>query len=71
MAGVVFTVLGKRTTTPAWRPANAGGKIDVKVYAGATHGFDGDPAPTRRFRIATVENGIDGEVFAEPDGRFA
>jgi dienelactone hydrolase len=32
--------------------ANAGGRIEVKVYPGASHGFDGDPANTRLFRLS-------------------
>ncbi|MBB1603537.1 dienelactone hydrolase family protein [Variovorax sp. UMC13] len=78
-ASVVFMVLGEKDDYTGVAPceklareyANAGGKIDVKVYAGASHGFDGDPAHTRLFRLATVETYIDCEVFAEPDGRFA
>ncbi|PNG50278.1 MULTISPECIES: alpha/beta fold hydrolase [unclassified Variovorax] len=78
-ASVVFMALGERDDYTGVKPceelakdyANAGGKIEVKVYAGASHGFDGDPANTRLFRASTVENYMDCAVVVEPDGRYA
>lgn len=46
----------------------AGGKIDVKVYADAAHGFDGDPAHSAMIRLRFAENYIDCTVLVEEDG---
>ena len=49
--------------------AAAGGKITVKVYPDASHGFDGNPAYNKAYRLATIENYSDCVVMIEPDGR--
>lgn len=48
----------------------AGGKITVKIYPDATHGWDGHPARTALFRLPGAEVAIDCEVFYETDGRY-
>lgn len=47
----------------------AGGKASVKVYAGAAHGFDGDPANTVPFYAATAESFTRCNVEVEANGR--
>ncbi len=78
-ASAIFMALGEKDDYTGVKPceelareyANAGGRIEVKVYPGASHGFDGDPASTRLFRLSTVENYMDCAVVVEPDGRYA
>ena len=78
-ASVVFMALGEKDDYTGVKPceqlakeyADAGGRIEVKVYAGASHGFDGDPANTRMARFSTVENYMDCAVVVEPDGRYS
>lgn len=48
--------------------ARAGGKVVVKVYPNATHGWDGDPALTGLIRLSLVENYKDCMVYLEEDG---
>lgn len=48
--------------------AAAGGNVTIKTYANATHGFDGDPAHTRLFRVAEAETFVDCVGFVETDG---
>jgi hypothetical protein len=48
----------------------AGGKSTVKVYPGATSGFDGDPINRIMIRNSRVETFADCAVAVEPDGRF-
>jgi dienelactone hydrolase len=48
--------------------SRAGGKITVKVYPNATHGWDGNPAATGLFRLPFVENYMDCMVYLEEGG---
>lgn len=76
-ASVVYMALGEKDDYTGVKPcqeiaadfAAAGGKIEVKVYPDSTHGFDGNPANTRMFRLPTIENYMDCTVYVEPDGR--
>lgn len=76
-ASIVFMALGEKDDYTGVKPcqdvaadfAAAGGKITVKVYPDAAHGFDGNPEFTRLVRMPTVENYIDCVVTIEPDGR--
>lgn len=76
-ASIVFMGLGEKDDYVGVKPcqelaaefAAAGGKIDVKVYPGAAHAFDGNPANTRLYRLSDAENYSDCTVRIEPDGR--
>ncbi|MEJ8847592.1 dienelactone hydrolase family protein [Variovorax rhizosphaerae] len=76
-ASPVFMALGEKDDYTGVKPcqalaadfAGAGGKIDVKVYPGASHAFDGNPAHTRLHRESMAENFMDCVVLLEPDGR--
>jgi dienelactone hydrolase len=46
----------------------AGGKIDVKIYSGASHAFDGDPARTQALFLRSAENYVNCIVYLEDDG---
>ena len=48
--------------------ATAGGKIDVKIYSGASHAFDGDPARTQALFLRSAENYLNCIVYLEEDG---
>jgi len=48
--------------------AAAGGKVTSKVYPNTAHGFDGDPANTRLFRVSDAETFVDCVALVEPDG---
>lgn len=48
--------------------AAAGGEVVIRTYADATHGFDGDPANTRLYRLSDAETFVDCVAFLEPDG---
>jgi dienelactone hydrolase len=43
----------------------------VKIYPGAHHGFDGDPAAEREYFLARAENYSDCVIFIEDDGKPA
>ncbi|MEJ8856545.1 dienelactone hydrolase family protein [Variovorax robiniae] len=51
--------------------AAAGGKIQVKIYSGATTAFDGDPKDRIMFRSTNMEGLAKCNVVVEPDGRFS
>lgn len=63
-ASTMFMVLGDRDDYTGVEPcqqvaddyAQAGGNITVKIYSGATHGFDGNPKHTGRIDLRWVEN---------------
>jgi dienelactone hydrolase len=46
----------------------AGGKSTVKVYPGATSGFDGDPGDRAIYRYVRTETFVDCNVMVEPNG---
>jgi dienelactone hydrolase len=46
----------------------AGGEVQVNVYPGATHGFDGHPDATRVFHVRDAETYTDCRLPVEPDG---
>jgi dienelactone hydrolase len=48
----------------------SGGKIELKTYRGASHGFDGDTSTQRNFWIPTAQNFRDCAFFIEDDGRI-
>jgi len=50
--------------------ASAGGVVKVKNYPGASSGFEGNPAMTRRIRDAFTETFVNCRIPVEPDGRF-
>ena len=50
--------------------ARAGGQVQVKVYPDSTHGFDGNPANLRAYRISTVENYIDCVAEVDSEGKI-
>jgi dienelactone hydrolase len=74
----VFMAIGDKDQVAGVKPcqdlakeyAAAGGKSTVKVYSGATSGFDGDPANRIMVRNARIETFADCDVVVEPDGRF-
>lgn len=76
-ASAVFMALGEKDDYTGVKPCQdfaakfqaAGGKILVKVYPGASHAFDGNPANTRLFRLGNAENFMDCLVQVEPDGQ--
>lgn len=47
----------------------AGGTIELKVYPGAHHGFDGDTMNAREFFVARAQNFRDCVIHIEDDGR--
>jgi hypothetical protein len=49
--------------------AAVGGKVTVKVYSGASNGFDGAITIVRMFRDPVTETFMDCNVLVEPDGR--
>jgi dienelactone hydrolase len=48
----------------------AGGDVTVVTYAGARHGFDGNDAQIREYRLANAQNFSNCLVNIEDDGRF-
>ena len=75
-ASALFVVLAERDdwvgTKTCEAAANAhaaaGGKVTTKLYAGASHGFDGNPEHTRLFRITDATTVVDCQAILEPDG---
>lgn len=47
----------------------AGGKVVVKIYSGASNGFDGHPVMDRMIRDPVMETFANCYVSVEPDGR--
>ncbi|MEJ8823561.1 dienelactone hydrolase family protein [Variovorax humicola] len=74
----VFIAIGGKDEVTGVKPcqtlaseyAAAGGSNQVKVYSGATTGFDGDPKDRIMFRNANIESLANCNVVVEPDGRF-
>ncbi|MDM0114377.1 dienelactone hydrolase family protein [Variovorax sp. J22R133] len=50
--------------------ASAGGSVKTRIYPNAAHGFDGDPAHVRMFRLSDAETFMDCVSILEPDGSF-
>jgi dienelactone hydrolase len=51
------------------RIQTAGGKVELKTYPGAVHGFDGDTSTRRHFRLHTAQNFRECLFWIEDDGR--
>ena len=73
----IFMALGEKDDWSGVKPcqdlaedyARAGGTITVKVYPGATHGFDGNPENIRMIQLRTVENYMQCTLYLEDDGQ--
>lgn len=78
-AGALFVALGDKDDYTGVKPCqdiaeafrNAGGRVTVKVYAGAAHAFDGNPAYTTMVRLPLVENFMNCVAFIEDDGQVS
>jgi dienelactone hydrolase len=46
-----------------------GATVEIKTYAGAVHGFDGDTSTRRHFNIPNAQNFRDCAFFVEDDGK--
>jgi dienelactone hydrolase len=76
-ASRVFVAIGGKDDVAGVQPckdfanefANAGGHIDVKVYPGASSGFDGHPDVLNVIRDPFMETFVNCSVAVEPDGR--
>ncbi|MEJ8846309.1 dienelactone hydrolase family protein [Variovorax rhizosphaerae] len=76
-ASRVFIAIGAKDDVAGVQPckdfasdfANAGGRIDAKVYPGASSGFDGHPDVQRVTRDPFMETFVNCSVAVEPDGR--
>jgi dienelactone hydrolase len=76
-AAEVYMALGEKDDWSGVKPcqvladdfARAGGKITVKVYPGATHGWDGNPAATGMIYLRDAENYSECMVYLEEDGQ--
>lgn len=76
-ASRVFIAIGAKDDVAGVQPckdfanefANAGGHIDVKVYPGASSGFDGHPDVLGVARDPFMETFVNCSVAVEPDGR--
>jgi hypothetical protein len=72
----VFIAIGDNDQVTGIKPcqdlaheyAAAGGKSTVKVYSGATSGFDGDPVNRTMFHDSRAETFVNCNVVVEPDG---
>lgn len=77
-AAALFMALGDKDDYTGVKPcqdladdfARAGGRVTVKVYAGAAHAFDGNPDQTRMIYIRNAENYLNCTVYVEEDGRL-
>lgn len=75
-ASVVFMALGEKDNYTGVKPcqdiaddfSKAGGNISVKIYPGAAHLFDGNPANAAMLNLSTAENYMDCIVYLEEDG---
>ena len=75
-AATVFMALAEKDDYTGVKPCEAlaqeyekaGGKIDVKIYSGASHAFDGDPARTQALFLRSAENYVNCIVYLEDDG---
>lgn len=78
-SGAVFMALGDKDDYTGVEPCqevaaalrNAGGKVSVKIYPGAAHGFDGHPARTGMIDLPTVENFMNCVLHLEEDGQYS
>jgi dienelactone hydrolase len=76
-ASDVFMALGEKDDYTGVKPcqdlageyANAGGKVKVKIYPGSTHGFDGNPANTRLYRLSDAESYMDCIIEIDTEGK--
>jgi hypothetical protein len=76
-ASKVFIAIGGKDDVAGVQPckdfanefANAGGRIDVKVYPDASSGFDGHPGVLNVVRDPFMETFLNCSVAVEPDGR--
>lgn len=76
---VVFIALGEKDDYTGIKPcqeiaddlSKAGGKVSVKIYPGAAHGFDGNPGNTAKFYLRFAENYMDCVSFLEEDGQYS
>ncbi|WP_213953003.1 dienelactone hydrolase family protein [Variovorax sp. dw_954] len=76
-ASRVFIAIGDKDDVAGVQPckdfasefANAGGRVDVKVYPGASSGFDGHPGVLGVIRDPFMETFVNCSVAVEPDGR--
>lgn len=77
-ASAVFMALGKKDDYTGIKLcqeiaddfSKAGGKLSGKIYPGAAHGFDGNPANTGMITLRFAENFLDCTLFADEDGQF-
>lgn len=77
-ASAVFMALGEKDDYTGVKPCldladdyrAAGGKISVKVYPDAAHGFDGNLANNRMFYIGLAENYMACTAYVEEDGQI-
>ncbi len=53
----------------AERIRKTGGRVDLKTYKGAPHGFDGDARNVGGHRLANAQNFLDCVMMIEDDGR--
>lgn len=75
-ASVLFMALGEKDDYSGVKPClefadafgKADGKVSVKIYPGAAHAFDGDPANTGMIRLRSAENFMECVVHVEEDG---
>lgn len=72
----VFMAIGDKDQVAGVKPCQelakeyvaAGGKATVKIYPGATSGFDGDPSNRTMYRDVRMETFLDCNVAVEADG---
>ena len=58
----------KSCSAYAERIRAAGGKVELKIYKGAHHGFDGDTGEPGEIRLAKAQNYRDCVLYNEDDG---
>ena len=76
-ASRLFIALGEKDDVAGVEPckelakefAGAGGRADVKVYPGASSGFDGNPGNLRMTRDSFIETFVNCSASVGPDGR--
>lgn len=76
-ASRIFIAIGGKDDVAGVQPckdfanefASAGGQVDVKVYPGASSGFDGHPDVLVVIRDPFMETFVNCNVAVEPDGR--
>lgn len=78
-ASLVFMALGEKDDYAGVEPCQelaaafraSGGQVQVTVYPGASHTFDGDPTRTAVQHLRFVENYMHCRLLVEPDGSMA